>query len=206
MIVVGCAARGGVFEGTTTPGEIATRPGRPGLVVAAPHGRSDQGTGAMATEIARLTGFGLVVAMMEPGVDEGAAYERRVRDTAQGPLAFYVEIHGTNRGELADRIEIATVGVDAEQAQKLRTLLELVRDAHLRGRPSGLSLAIRVAPADPVFDPASEAKRTGILRLPQRALSIELPRVARQEGRELYTLILADFLREAITVPLPARR
>jgi len=158
----------------------------------------------MATEIARLTGFGLVVATGSE-TDEGAAYERRVRETARGPLAFYVEIQGESRADAADRIEIATVGVDAEQAQKLRILLELVRDAHLRARASGLRLAVRVEPADPVFFAAS-AKRAGILRLPQRALHIELPRVARQEGRELYTLILADFLREAITLPLPARR
>ena len=172
-------------------------------MVAAPHGTSDQGTAAMATEIARLTGFGLVVGR-EPGEEEGAAYERRVRDAARGPLTFYVEIHGNSRRESADRIEIETVGVDAEQAQKLRTLLELVRDAHLRPRPSALRLAVRVEPAE--IDAAWGVRRAGILRLPQRALSIELPRVARQEGRELYTLILADFLREAITVPLPARR
>ena len=158
----------------------------------------------MAAEIARLTGFGLVVAT-GTDVDEAAAYERRVRETARGPLVFYVEIQGESRAESADRIEIATVGVDAEQAQKLRTLLELVRDAHLRARASALRLAVRVEPADPVFSAAS-ATRAGIMRLPQRALHIELPRVARQEGRELYTLILADFLREAIALPLPARR
>ena len=159
----------------------------------------------MATEIARLTGFGLVVAA-GTDVDEAAAYERRVRETARGPLVFYVEIQGESRAESADRIEIATVGVDAEQAQKLRTLLELVRNAHLRARASGLKLAVRVEPADPVFYATSGAKRAGILRLPQRALHIELPRLARREGRQLYTLILADFLREAITLPLPARR
>jgi hypothetical protein len=156
----------------------------------------------MATEIARLTGFGLVV-KTEPDAGEGAAYERRVRDAARGPLAFYVELHADDRRESADHIQIATVGVDSEQAQKLRILLELVRDAHLRARASRLSLAIRIEPADPV---SSSGSRAGILRLPQRALSIALPRVARQEGRELYTLILADFLREAITVPVPARR
>ena len=128
----------------------------------------------MATEIARLTGFGLVVAT-GTDVDPEAAYERRVRETARGPLVFYVEIQGESRAESADRIEIATVGVDAEQAQKLRTLLELVRDAHLRARASGLRLAVRVEPADPVFYADSGAKRTGILRLPQRALHIELP-------------------------------
>jgi hypothetical protein len=201
LVAAGCATRGGPLEGTPVD---TTRPGRAGVVVAAPQGRSDQGTAVMATEIARLTGFGLVVATGSE-TDEGAAYERRVRETARGPLAFYVEIQGESRADAADRIEIATVGVDAEQAQKLRILLELVRDAHLRARASGLRLAVRVEPADPVSSAAS-ATRAGILRLPQRALRIELPRVAREEGRELYTLILADFLREAITLPLPARR
>jgi hypothetical protein len=230
-----------VLDGTLPPGHIATRLGRPGVVVAAPHGTSDQGTGEIAAEIARRTGFSLVVATgfnVQPDTRErpgrryqvnrpvegipgrppneeidtvGArsvyeAYERRVRDAAQGPLRFYVEIHGNNRRESANRIEIATVGVDPEQAVKLRTLLELVRDAHLRARPPGMRVEVRVEPADPVFYAASGAKRGGILRLPQRALHIELPRVARHEGRDLYTLILSDFLREAIALPLPVRR
>ena len=200
MALVGCTTRPVVREGTGARGEIATRLGRPGVVVAAPHATSGQGTAAMATEIARLTGFGLVVAT---GVDVD---ERRVREVAQGPLVFYVEIHGNDRGESAGRIEVATVGVDAEQGVKLRTLLELVRDAHLRARPPGLRLQIRVEPVDRAFSSASAARREGILRLPQRALYIELPRMARQEGREVYTLILADFLREAVALPLPARR
>jgi hypothetical protein len=241
VLLVGCTTRPVVIERTAVPGHIATRVGRPGVVVAAPHGSSDQGTGEIAAEIARRTGFGLVVATgfnveadqrersgrryqvnrpvegmagRPPAeeVDTAAArsvyeaYERRVRDAAQGPLRFYVEIHGNNRPELANRIEIATVGVDREQADKLRTLLELVRDAHLRARPSVLRAEVRVEPADPVFYAASGAKRGGILRLPQRALHIELPPVARREGRDLYTLILSDFLREAIALPLPIRR
>src|SRR5688500_2890449 len=43
-------------------GQIAARPGRPGLVVAAPHGSSDVRTAEIAAEVARRTGFGLVVA------------------------------------------------------------------------------------------------------------------------------------------------
>jgi hypothetical protein len=205
MVVMGCATRSTGLGTARGPGEISAQPG---IVVAAPHARSDVGTGAMATEIARLTGFGLVVDAGVPAnegpVDE--AYERRVRNAARGPLRFYAELRGASRAESAEGVEIATVGVDAEQAQKLRTLFELVRDAHLRARPPGLRLAVRVAPADAAFDTAAGARRAGILRLPPRALSIELPRVARQEARELYTLILADFLREAIALPLPARR
>src|SRR5260370_21762000 len=43
-------------------GEIWTKPGRAGVVVAAPHGTSDPYTGEIAAELARRTGFGLVVA------------------------------------------------------------------------------------------------------------------------------------------------
>jgi hypothetical protein len=237
MVVIGCTSRPLLFEGTGAAREIAARPGRPGIVVAAPHATSDLGTGTMAAEIAQLTGFGLVVATefkvagqprrryhvnrpTEGGIGrpaseevetEGAravyeTYERRVREAAQGPLAFYAELHGKGRPESAERIEIATVGVDAEQALKLRTLLELVRDAHLRTRGGAPRLSVTVEPADSVYDAASGAKRAGILRLPQRALHIELPRVARQEAREVYVHILADFLREATALPMPARR
>ncbi len=241
VLLVGCTTRPVVLDGTLARGNIATRVGRPGVVVAAPHGTSDIGTGEMAAEIARRTGFGLVVAtgfnveadsrvgpsrryqVNRPveGVpgrpvseDTGTevarsvyeAYERGVREAAQGPLRFYTEIHGNNRREAGDRIEIATVGVDAEQAAKLRALLELVRDAHLRARPGATRLDVRVEPADALVYSASGAKRAGILRLPQRALHIELPRVARQDGRELYTLILSDFLLQAIALPLPIAR
>src|SRR5712691_4839407 len=60
------------------------------------------------------------------------AYERRVREVARGPLAFYAEIHGNNHRDATNRIEIATVGVDRDEAFRLRALLELIRDAHLR--------------------------------------------------------------------------
>jgi hypothetical protein len=240
-ILVGCTSRPIALGGAPPAGHIATRPGRPGVVVAAPHGSSDGGTGEIADGIARRTGFGLVVATgfevpaegqarprpryqvnrpvegipgRPPGEETATAaarwvyeaYERRVREASQGPLRFYVEIHGNARPETADSIEIATVGVDAEQAAMLRTLLELVRDAHLRGQAPAGRLAVRVEPADTIFFAASGAKRTGILRLPQRALHIELPRAARNQGRELYTLILSDFLLQAIALPLPAGR
>src|SRR5262249_18063502 len=234
-MVVGCTTRPVVPGGATPHGNVATRPGRPGVVVAAPHGTSDIGTAEIAAEIARRTGFGLVVATgfdvtrdshggpgrryqvnrpVEgvPGrpaaedVDSGVArtvyeaYERSVREVSQGPLRFYAEIHGNGRPEAVDRIEIATVGVDVEEAEKLRTLFDLVRDAHLRARAGALRLAVRIEPADPLVYTASGAKRRGILQLPKRALHIELPRMARADGRELYTLILSDFLLQAIAL------
>jgi hypothetical protein len=61
-----------------------------------------------------------------------------------------------------------------------------------------------VEPADPLRYAASGAKRDGILRLPQRALHIELPKSARTDWRETYIAILADFLFQA--APLPTAR
>lgn len=217
-------------------GHIAARPGRPGFVVAAPHGSSDVRTADIAAVVARRTGFGLVVASgfeLEPDTRERPgrryqvnrpfegtpsrppsedtaseaarrvydAYERRVRETAQGPLRFYTEIHGNNRHESAGRIEIATVGVDREYAQRLRALAELVRDAHLRGQTRVPRLDVVVEPADPVFYAASGAKRDGILKLPERALHIELPQAARLEHRRLYAAIVADFVAQAVSLP-----
>lgn len=237
MLLVGCAGRAAVPDTAPARGHISTRPGRPGIVVAAPHGTSDLATAEIATEIARRTGFGLVVATGfnvdtregrryqvnrpfegvagRPAAEETASeaarsvyesYERGVREVAQGPLRFYTEIHGNSRAETAGLIEIATVGVDAEEARKLRTLLELVRDAHLRARPGAPRLEVRVEPADRVLFTASAAKRAGILRLPHRALHVELPRAARTDGRELYGAILSDFLLQAAALPAPVAR
>lgn len=238
LLLYGCATHSVDLGTDAARGHIAAKPGRVGIVVAAPHGTSDPFTGDVAAEVARRTGFGLVVATgfaidaetregpgrryqvnrpMEgvpgrPATDEVVtddarrvyeSYEGRVREAAQGPLAFYVEVHGNNRHESADRIEVATVGVDAEQARRLRTLFELVRDAHLRAQPGGPRLAVLVEPADRVLYSASGAKREGILRLPARALHIELPRAARAEWRDLYTAVLADFLAQAVALQPP---
>ena len=236
LLLFGCATQRVDHPLEPGRGQIAARLGRPGFVVAAPHGSSDVRTGEIAAEVARRTGFGLVVAsgfQLERDTDERPgrryqvnrpfegtpsrppsedrrseaarrvydAYERRVREAAQGPLRFYAEIHGNNRLESSGRIEIATVGVDTEYAQRLRTLAELVRDAHLRGQARVPRLEVVVEPADPVFYAASGAKRDGILKLPERALHIELPKAARVEHRQLYTAIVADFVAQAVALP-----
>jgi hypothetical protein len=130
------------------------------------------------------------------------AYERRVLEVAQGPLRFYAEIHGNNRTECAGRIEIATVGIDRDLALRLRTLAELIRDAHLRGHAGIQRLDVLIEPADTVTYRASGAKRDGILRRPQHALHIELPRCARRDFRDTYTSVLADFVAEAVALTL----
>jgi hypothetical protein len=213
LLFYGCAAPlaqpvGVPVTSSTTPagGRIAAHPGRPGFVLAAPHGGSDLNTDDMAAEIARRTGFGLVVASgfsVEGGeASEPEAYEKRVMETAQGPLRFYAELHGHGRQECAGQIEIATVGIDREFALRLRALAELIRDAHLRTNREVQRLDVLIEPADPVTYRASGAKRDGILHLPQRALHIELPRCARRDWRDVYTAVLADFLGQAVMLPV----
>lgn len=162
------------------------RAGRPGFVVAAP--RDPAATGEIAAEIARRTGFGLVLA---PTPTDRARQidERGLHEAAQGPLRFYAEIHRGGSRPCAGRLAIGTVGVDAEGARRLRALAELIRDAHLRGNPDVQRLDVSVAPAEPASALPGEVAQ---------ALEIELPRCARQDFRETYTAVLADFLTQAV--------
>ncbi len=203
VTLYGCATpRADVPSATAAP-HITVRPGRAGLVVAAPPATSDVDTGDMATEIARRTGFGLVVTVPGRPIPGSTAtvvaetYERSVREAAQGPLRFYAEIHGSARQQCAGQLEIATVGVDRELALRLRALAELIRDAYLRAHHEVQRLDVLVEPADAVTDRVWGAGRDGILRLPERALQIELPRCERRDWRDIYTSILADFLAQA---------
>lgn len=232
LVLSGCATFPVQPEPGVEGGRIWTKPGRPGVVISAPHGTSDPYTGEVAAELARRTGFGLVVAsgfglegdgsgrpgrryevnrptegvpgrppaeeVATPGAAQVyAEFERRVLETAGAPLGLYVEIHGNGNRESAGRIEIATVGLDRDDAWRVRTLLELIRDARLRGEPSAPRLEVLVEPLDPIRYTASAAKQSGVLRLPRRALHIEIPRAARTKWRPLYTGILADFLGQA---------
>jgi hypothetical protein len=207
---------------------MVARAGKPGLVIGAPHGTSDDQTDRMGHELAERTGFGLVVATGFSHLDaegrrfsvnrptEGVpgrapssevcteearrlyeTYAERVKGTAQGPVRLLVELHGNIRRESAGLIEIATVGVDRPEASRLKRLLALARDAHAAMSPGTPRLEILVEPLDQVYFGATGAKRAGILRIPERALHIELPTAARTSWREPYVAILADFLAEA---------
>ena len=227
LLFQGCAAIPPELEIPLARGQFVSRSGKPGLVIGAPHGGSDDGTDRISRELAERTGFGLVLATGFSNIDsqrrrfhvnrptEGVpgqppssevyteeartvyeAYVRRVKEAAQGPIRLFVELHGNARKESAGRIEIATVGVDRQQAWQLKTLFELIRDVHLKAWPEAPQLQVLMEPLDRLHLNASATKQTGILRLPQQALHIELPRSARSAGREAYVEILAEFLKE----------
>ena len=203
-------------------GVITGTPGKPGVVVAAPHGTVDMNTDQIAERIAKRTGFGLVVATgysflrdearyrldvnrpTEGRIGGGersesaqaatvyTSYRERVETVAQGPLVVYIEIHGNARQESAGNVEIATKGIDVATAEKLRGLLEAAQDAH----PGVQKLRVLVEPADEIYYRASAAKRHGILTLPKYAIHIELPHATRMAG-DAYAEVLADFLGKA---------
>jgi hypothetical protein len=204
---------------------VSVQKGRPGYVIGAPHGTTDIATDLIGLELARRTGFGVVVVTGEGSLDvkgrrynvsrptEGVpgdpprseseteaarrvyeGYARSVAEAAQGPLRFYVEVHGNAHQDTAGRVEIATVGLTREDAWRLKTLLELVRDAHLGAEPGAAKLDILVEPVDTLRYTASASKSGGVLGRSDRSLHIELPKGARTTYREVYTAMLADFL------------
>jgi hypothetical protein len=203
-ILAGCATPSVDSVATPPDRSILVRPGRAGFVVAA-HADRSAGAAAIAREIAEHTGFGLVV-VARPSAEmpgQGAeAYERAATEAARGPLRFLVEIREADRPPCVGQMEIATVGMNAELGARLRALAELIRDAHLRTNREVQRLDVLIEPADPVTYRASGAKRDGILHLPQRALHIELPRCARRDWRDVYTAVLADFLGQAVMLPV----
>jgi len=250
LLVQGCAGLIGGRDAAEVPpaspaprstavpgGSVQVEKGRPGLVVAAPHGTSDTATDVMGRELAKLTGFGLVVVTGYARLDaEGRrynvnrptesvpgaaarleveteaarrvyqAYRQHVAEAAQGPLRFYVEVHGNGRQESAGRVEIATVGMSREDAWRLKTLLELVRDSRVPPEGDVPRLEVWVESHDPVWYTASAAKQSGILAQAPLALHIELPRLARTTHREAYTTVLADFLIQSAALLLPPSR
>jgi hypothetical protein len=201
--------------------------GRPGIVIGAPYGAADTNTDVIAGDLARLTGFSLVVmkrvprtdpdgrgfdasnalgtpARLEPEtrrVDE--AYWRHVAEAAQGPLGLYVEVDGDRRS--VARVEITTVGLSGDDAWRLRTLFELIRDSRLDD-PAVPRLEVSVATLDRVASTASVARQGGIPPAAARALHIDLPQAARTAHREIYTRVLGAFLSESVAFLVPKGR
>jgi hypothetical protein len=226
MLLQGCA---GLIQGKqdmTAPaevpageGRVLVHKGRPGIVIGAPRAVLDRNTDVIAGDLARLTGFGLVVVKVPGGRESdtdgvvgtparfdpetpGArrmydAYRRYVTEASQGPLVLYVEIDGSGRSGSAGRVEIAAVGLGRDDGWRLQTLFELIRDSRLDD-PAVPRLEVWVESVDPA--------RAGVLNVAPRALHIDLPGAARTTYREIYTKVLGEFLSESVAVLMPRPR
>ncbi len=99
LVVQGCAgliagkdsadAPGGAPAGPAgaIAGSVQVEKGRPGIVLAAPHGTSDSATDLMGRELAKLTGFSLVVVTGYTRVDAGGRRYNVNRPTESQPGA-----------------------------------------------------------------------------------------------------------------------
>jgi hypothetical protein len=216
LIVQGCA---GLIPGKDSAtgdlpgggGAFQVRKGRPGIVIGAPPGASDADTDAVARELARRTGFGLVVSRSSASrqqSDEDVqsalhAYRRLVVDAGQGPLRLYVEVHGNGDRASAGRVQIATTGLGPDDAWRLKTLFELIRDARVEKPTPRLEMVIESRTAG--LQTVQVSAPAGALGA-SRALHIDLPRAARTTYRENYTNVLAAFLTESATVLVARER
>jgi len=212
LIVQGCAGR---LHSTTGDvrgaGAFQVRTGRPGIVIGVPPGQSDADIDAVARELASRTGFGLVVvrdtaARQQSHEDAASAsetYRRLVADAAQGPLRLYVEIRSDGDRASAGRVQVATTGLSADDAWRLKTLFELSRDARVQKPTPRLEILIESRTANlqtvQVWAPA------GALGA-QRGIRIDLPLAARATYRETCVNVLTAFLTESATFVVARER
>jgi hypothetical protein len=216
LLLQGCAGLLQGKEERAWDGNVQVRKGRPGIVIGAPLGTVEENTGVIAADLATLTGFGLVVMRgsvpvgssrqsprvcaagrsarldREPGAE--AAYRQRVAEAAQGPLRLYVEVQGEGP-DGGGRVEISTAGLSRDDAWRLGTLFELVRDSRL-DQPSVPRFEVRVDSADGAPSSGPSTRQSAATR----ALCIDLPEAARTTYRDVYTGVLGAFLSESATV------
>jgi hypothetical protein len=203
--------------------------GRNGIVIAAPHGTFDEHTSELVRRISYEMGVAAVIArgftpMQTPGwrINVNRPSERHypggeieiaskrarkvyekfresVLEAARGELELYVDIH--QNGTQPD-IEVATVGISAQEARKIKDLYRGIRDRHLTGVPHVKSVQLRIEPVDQLQIGAWAAKEQGILRLARKSLHFELPVYETLEtaaAREAYTRILQCLVQKSST-------
>src|SRR6267378_7935507 len=86
-LLSGCVPKAAVSELEGVPGRLSGTIGRPGVVVAAPHGISDARTGDIVAELGRRTGFGVVIATgfnLEPDTRERPGRRYQVNRPLEG--------------------------------------------------------------------------------------------------------------------------
>lgn len=201
--------------------------GKSDLVVAAPHGKHDKGTGEIASNICRSLGVAGVVAddYVNPatghrlninrptegaGVDPAEevptqlavrlyhSYLSAVLRASSNNLANYVEVHGNTHQELANRIEVAIWGVP--QAVTRRILILYASKVK-----SALGVDLLIEGHAPIEKRAWANKLFGTLALAKQSLHFELPMKVRSTAEKraqtaaLLTEIIAYWWRHAQT-------
>jgi hypothetical protein len=86
---------------------------------------------------------------------------------------LYVEVHGNSRNESKDRIEIATVGINGDQAKRVKLILQNAISS------TKLTQSIAIENIDYIYYHATSSKARGSLSEIKPALHFEFPRGSR---------------------------
>jgi hypothetical protein len=195
-----------------------------GIVIAAPHGTFDEYTAELVRRISHRTGMaGVVASGFTPtetsgwrinvnrpserhypggGIEIGSARSKAVyevfRETvlkaSRGGLKLHVDVHqnGTQRD-----IEVATVGLSADEARTIKKIYRDARDSVLGGASDVTAVDLRIEPIDEIEIGAWAAKAGGILGIAKRSLHFELPlyeTLGTAAARDAYARILVRLL------------
>lgn len=203
-----------------------------GVLVAAPHGTADAYSDRIAIAAAGELRAGYLVArrFMPPRVrinvnrpTEGAflpcaeeAHTDRARDVyeaygglvaraaAGNPLRLYVEVHGNSNAQTARNIEVATVGITAAQARKVKEAYAGMLARARERAPDYPEFNLLIQPVDRVYYTAGCAKKLGIFASEwvPRGLHFEFPRVAREgDALRASVSLVSDIVRLVLDNP-----
>lgn len=181
-----------------------------GILICAPHGTYDRRTDEIVIAAAEKLDAGYVVArgftpgnvrinVNRPTEGSGMASAREprtrrarevyeeyadlVRKAARGQkLRLYVEVHGNSSPLSAYKIELATTGIDRDEARRLKESFPDIIHGVRRRTPVYPRLALMVEPVDKLFFSSGGVKTIGIMADPlvPKALHFELPASVRR--------------------------
>lgn len=194
-----------------------------GVVIGAPHGKTDPHSDAIAHAISNRTGAGLVIAYgfksKRLGVSQPLVrsrpyplsassrrgsvfreYRNVLRKAAKGETDLYIGVHRSEKREVADRIEVATSGLTFEEAMALKEAYAQIRDGLIAGRKAP-RIEMAIEPLERISWRVSGVKHHGVLLIAEKGLNIRLPQSFSSDSEEgLYAEILSRWVDEAIVV------
>jgi len=207
---------------------IPSRRGLAGVVIGAPHGSYDEYTAEIVKRLAFRTGLAAVIArgftpteaggwrinvnrptektFLAPEFEVSTTRSREVYDgfrnivfdAAGGDLRLYIDVHQYGRG---NAIQVATVGINAAQARKMKLGYRTIRDRLLKVNPDIERVELVIEPLDEVEIGAWPAKAHGILSIAAKSLHIELPlhsALHSEKSRGLYTKVISELVKQAV--------
>lgn len=207
---------------------IPSRKGIAGVVIGAPHGSYDEYTAEIAKQLSFRTSLAAVITRgftpteaggwrinvnrpsemnyLTPDIEVNSsraqkifdAFKQSVLKAAGGDLRLYFDVHQYGAD---NTIQIATVGVNSQQAFAIKRVYNSARDSLLKEYASVDRVELLIEPLDNIEIGAWAAKYSGILSVARKSLHIELPlnsALRTQTSRNLYTKLLSEVIAQAL--------